>query len=96
MIASSSNEITPVMIPPSGSGNPNRMRKAMAPPITSATSVAMATISACAQKVSRSGRLIRLPIAAGSDRPVTSPSFADRYCTRPAATLAATMTHSSK
>ena len=84
------------MIPPTGSGKPNRIRKAIAPPITSATSVAMATISACAQKVSRSGRLICLPIASGSERPVTSPSFADRYCTMPAITLAATMTHSSR
>ena len=35
-------------------------------------------------------------MASGSVRPVTSPSFADRYCTRPAITFAMTMTHSSE
>ncbi|CFR84901.1 Uncharacterised protein [Mycobacterium tuberculosis] len=38
-----------MMIPPIGSGRLNMIRNAIAPPITSATSVAIATISACAQ-----------------------------------------------
>ena len=84
-----------MITPPSSSGSPNRMCSAIAPPITSATSVAIATISACIQKASRAGRLSFAPIASGSERPVTRPSFADRYWTSPAITFARTITHSS-
>lgn len=47
--ASTSRDTTPVMTPPSTSGTPNSRLSAMAPPITSARSVAAATTSACAQ-----------------------------------------------
>ena len=45
-ISSSSSDITPVIIPPSTRGRPNNSRRAIAPPMISATSVAMATNSA--------------------------------------------------
>ncbi|CPZ88013.1 Uncharacterised protein [Mycobacteroides abscessus] len=93
---SSAIETIPVMTPPRSSGRPNNRCSAMAPPTTSAKSVAMATNSACSQNVSRVGRAMRSPIASGSDCPVTRPSFAERYCTSPAITLAVTITQTSK
>lgn len=68
----------------------------MAPPTTSAMSVAAATSSACAQNASRGPRRRRSPRTSGSDRPVTSPSLADWYCTSTAMALAATSTQSSR
>ena len=56
----------------------------------------MATNSACTQYASRRPRRIRAPTASGSDCPLTSPSFADRYCTRHAMTLATTITQTSR
>ena len=46
---SSSIEMTPVMTPPTTSGRSNSRYSATAPPMTSATSVAIATSSACPQ-----------------------------------------------
>ncbi len=46
---SSSIEITPTITPPASSGIPKRMCRAIAPPITSARSVAAATSSAWTQ-----------------------------------------------
>ena len=72
------------------------MCRAMAPPITSARSVAAATISACTQYARRRPRGIRCPSSSGSERPVTSPSFAERYCTSMAIRFAATSTQTSR
>ena len=68
----------------------------MAPPTTSAMSVAAATTSACIQNASRGVRRIRCPSTPGSESPVTRPSFADWYWTRTAIAFAATSTHSSR
>ena len=46
---SSSIDTTPVMSPPTMSGRSNSRYSATAPPMTSATSVAIATPSACSQ-----------------------------------------------
>ena len=42
------------------------------------------------------GGLVLSRTASGSERPVTRPSFADRYCTRPAMTFARTITHTRR
>lgn len=55
-------------------------------------SVAAATISACAQYNSRGTLGIVSPSSAGSDRPVTIPSFAEWYCTTTAMAFARTRT----
>ncbi len=47
--ASSTSDTTPVITPPTSSGSPNSRFNAMAPPTTSARSVAIATSSACSQ-----------------------------------------------
>ena len=65
----------------------------MAPPITSARSVATATSSAWAKKASRLRRPSRLRSSCGSERPVTMPSLALWYWMRTAMTLASTRTH---
>ena len=93
---SSSSDTIPVITPPVSSGRSNSRYNAMAPPITSARSVAIATNSACSQYVNRFGRRILAPTASGSDIPLTKPSFADRYCTRQAIALATTMTQTSR
>jgi hypothetical protein len=86
----------PTMTPPRSSGRSKRMFKAIAPPITSARSVAAATSSACAQYSNRPARGMRSPSSSGRLFPVTNPSFADRYCTTTANTFAATSTHTSR
>jgi hypothetical protein len=84
------------MMPPSSSGKSKRIFNAIAPPITSARSVAMATISACDQYASLDLRLSRSPSRLGRDLPETSPSFEDRYWTSTAMRFAATRTHTSR
>ena len=70
-------EIAPITKPPMNSGNPNSRFRAMAPPITSARSVAMAMTSACIKNMNRPASLIRSPSSSGRDLLVTMPSFAD-------------------
>ena len=89
-------ETSPVITPPTSNDRSNNRFNAMAPPTTSAKSVAIATSSACTQYPSRVEREERPRTASGNDMPVTTPNFADRYCTSPAITFAATMTHTSK
>ena len=48
-MASKSSDTNPVIAPPSTSGRPNNSCRAIAPPMISATSVAMAMSSACSQ-----------------------------------------------
>jgi hypothetical protein len=68
----------------------------MAPPITSARSVAAETTSACAQYARRTGTEVCSRTTSGRDRPVTRPSFADRYWTSAAIRFAPTSTHTSR
>ncbi|GAA3528814.1 hypothetical protein GCM10022222_09830 [Amycolatopsis ultiminotia] len=82
--------------PAGNEAEPNSKCSAIAPPTISAAPVATATISACAQNNSRGIRLIRLPRNSGSDRPVTIPSFAERYCTSTALAFATTSTRASR
>ena len=70
-------EIVPITKPPMNSGNPNSRFRAMAPPITSARSVAMAMTSACMKNMKRPASLIRSPSSSGRDLLVTMPSLAD-------------------
>ena len=56
----------------------------------------MATNSACSQYAMRVVVRVWSATASGSERPVTRPSLADRYCTSPAMTLATTMTQTSR
>ena len=85
-----------MMTPPASNGRPNSRFSATAPPITSAMSVAPATISAWAQY--RRRRLVprRFPRISGRLMPVARPSFADWYCTSTAMALAMTSTHTSR
>ncbi len=64
--------------------------------MTSATSVAAAMSSACTQNARRRVVGSRWPSSSGRLRPVTSPSFADWYCTSTAMRFAATSTHTSR
>ncbi|MDQ1200063.1 hypothetical protein QE449_000681 [Rhodococcus sp. SORGH_AS303] len=68
----------------------------MAPPITSARSVAIATASACTQNARRGQGRMRSPSISGSDRPETRPSLAERYWISTAIALAATSTHTRR
>ena len=95
-VASRIIDTTPTIRPPANNGTPNRIHSAIAPPITSARSVAATTISAWAQNASRAGRGSRSPINAGRLRPATRPSLADRYCTSTAIRLASTRTQTSR
>ena len=70
-------EITPIAKPPMNSGNPNSRFRAMAPPITSARSVAMAMTSACIKGVKRPGIAHTFTSSSGRDLLVTMPSLAD-------------------
>ena len=69
---------------------------AIAPPTISARSVAIATSSACAHSPRTTGRGYSRRQCSGSDRPVASPSLADRYCTNIAIRFARTMTQRSR
>ena len=60
-------------------GKPNSRLRAIAPPITSARSVAMAMTSACMKNMNRPALPIRSPSSSGRLLPVTMPSFADWY-----------------
>ena len=62
---SSSIDTTPTITPPHSSGMPNRMWSAIAPPMTSARSVAAATSSACSQNAIRGPRRNRPPSSSG-------------------------------
>ena len=94
---SSTIETAPVMRPPQISGTPKSRLRATAPPMTSARSVAMATSSACSQYARRPQRLwMRPPSTSGRLRPVTMPSFAERYWMSQAMTLPSTTTHTSR
>ena len=84
-----------VMIAPSTSGRSKSRLRAMAPPTTSARSVAIAMASACSQYAMRGVVGNRWPMCPERDRPVTMPSLAERYCTSTAMTLAMTTTHTS-
>ena len=68
----------------------------MAPPITSARSVAMATSSACTHmpRVTARGKWSRH--SSGRFRPVARPSLADRVWISMASRLATTITHTSR
>src|SRR5699024_11401586 len=79
-----------------GAGTSQRTSHALAPPLPSAGSVAMATISACDHYASLDLRLSRSPSRLGRDLPETSPSFEDRYWTSTAMRFAATRTHTSR
>ncbi len=95
--ARSSIETTPVMMPPTISGRWNSSCSPIAPPTTSATSVAIATSSACTQNAVRAGRFRMLrPSSSGRLAPVITPSFAERYWTSHAMTFATTTTHTSR
>ena len=89
-------DTAPMMTPPHRSGTPNRRWRASAPPITSARSVAAATISAWIQKAMRAGLDMRSPSRAGRDLPVTRPSLAERYWMTIAKMFEATRTHTSR
>ena len=92
----SAMDTAPMMTPPHSSEIPKRRWRASAPPMTSARSVAAATISAWIQKAMRPGLDMRSPRRAGRDRPVTRPSLADRYWTTIAKMLEARRTHTSR
>ena len=94
--ARSSMDTAPIRQPPVSSGSPSSRWRAMAPPITSARSVAAATSSAWAQKARRERRPRRSPSTSGSERPVTMPSLALWYWMRTAMVLARTRTHTSE
>ena len=90
-------ETVPVMTPPHSSGMSNSRFSATAPPITSAMSVAIATSSACSQYARRAhGLRMRRPSVSGRLRPVTIPSFADRYWMSHAMMLPSTTTQTSR
>ena len=95
-MSSSAIDTAPMMTPPHTRGTPKSRWRASAPPITSARSVAAATISACAQKAMRPAVGSLPPSREGRDSPVTSPSLADRYWTTMAARFEATSTHTSR
>ena len=94
--ASSANATIPVMSPPVNSGIPNSRFSAIAPPITSARSVAIATNSACTHIPRDTGRGNRSRHSSGRLLPVASPSFADRVWMSMASRLAPMITHSSR
>ena len=64
-IASSSSDTNPVITPPTRSGRSNSRCSAIAPPTTSARSVAMATNSACSQYAMRVGVRVWSATASG-------------------------------
>jgi len=95
-ISSRPIETTPTMQPPASSGRPKSRWRAIAPPITSARSVAMATSSAWRKKAILLAGLIRGRRAWGRERPVTMPSLALWYWMSTAMALARTSTHTSR
>ena len=89
-------EIAPIMQPPTNNGRPNSSFSAIAPPITSARSVAMAITSACMKNMNRLASPRRSPRISGRLRPVTMPSLADWYWMSTLMQLARTSTHTSR
>ena len=85
-----------MMQPPMNSGSPNNRCNAIAPPISSARSVAMAMTSAWAKNRNRPASPIRSPSSCGSDLPVTMPSLADWYWMRTDIMFASASTHTSR
>ena len=93
---SSTVDTAPMMQPPTNSGRPNSSFSAIAPPITSARSVAMAITSACMKNMKRPASPSRSPKISGKLLPVTMPSFADWYWMSTLMQLANTSTHTSR
>ena len=89
-------ETAPMTRPPRNIGRPKSRFSAMAPPITSAKSVAMAMTSACMKNMNRPASLIRSPSNSGRDLLVTIPSLADWYWMSTLMALASTSTHTSR
>ena len=85
-----------MITPPVNSGMPKSRFSAIAPPITSARSVAMATSSACTHMSRDTGRGKVSRHISGRSRPVAMPSFAVRVWISIAMRFAATITHSSR
>ena len=77
------------------SGTPNSRFSPIAAPRNSATSVAIAITSAWSQRPTVPQRGNRSRHTSGNDRPVATPSLADRYWTSIAIRLAASTTHIS-
>ncbi len=93
--ASTPNATTAVMRPDGSRPRPNSRFSPTAAPRNSATSVAIATTSACSHISTRAGRLITCRHTRGRLRPVTMPTLAATYCTGIAISPAATTTHAS-
>ena len=68
-MASNTSDTTPVITPPTSSGRSKSRYSAMAPPTTSARSVAIATNSACSQYAIRVGVRVWSATDSGSERP---------------------------
>ncbi len=93
---SSTVDTAPMTQPPTNSGRPNSSFSAIAPPITSARSVAMAITSACMKNMYRPASPKRSPRISGRLRPVTMPSLADWYWMSTLMQFASTSTHTSR
>lgn len=93
---SSAHETTAVIAAAGSSGMPNSRFKAIAPPMNSARSVAMATSSPWAHSIQVSGRGRCVRHSVGRSWPVAMPSLADSAWTNMASRLAAAITHSSR
>ena len=93
---SRANATTAVITPPTSSGRPKSSRSAMAPPSTSARSVAMATNSACSHspRVTGCGKWSRHSSARLF--PVAMPALAERYWISMAIRLLTTSTQISR
>ena len=89
------NATTAVISPAGNSGIPNSRFSPTAAPTNSATSVAMATSSACTHSPRETARGNRSRQISGRSRPLATPSLADSYCTSMATRLASTTTHTS-
>ena len=89
-------DAAPIMTPDHKREIPKRRLSAIAPPITSARSVAAATTSACSQNRIRLCGRRRSPRSAGSDFPVTMPNFAERYWTSMAERFERISTHTKR
>ena len=89
-------ETTAVIRPAASGGTPKSRCSAIAAPTNSARSVAMATISACAQSPQRTGVGKCSRHSSARFLPVAMPILADRYWTSIAMRLAMTMTQTRR
>jgi len=89
-------ETAPMMSAPANRGRLKRSCRAMAPPMTSARSVAAAMSSAWAHMPRRARRERRSPMISGRERWVTRPSLAEWYWMNMAMRLATTSTHTRR